>query len=1060
MTWQNSNRLVTYGLIVLGGVALIHCSAGTEKGGDGTGTPAEATDVNGDGVPESNYGTDGSGTLCLSEGCGESIAADCDGGTIIAVFDIVKSRPGKSLETAQADAGAEPLPLLGPGTAAATDDPCVQEVEWEAEIPPAPVDEDPPPNYETFSCPNGYTRVHVRDMWSAEVTPSFGTMSERPEAVALIDTAGAWDTYGIRRDSANCDWYSACIPPTVLGAFQLQPVGSEGCPEQGNWATLDASDASAGPDLYIYYAGSGSSGDVSSYTMTTDEADVASMLCTDTTLETAIPEGFTKLHIRYPWGDPDITGFAGTSCNDDLLGEEVPIYPSSLRVNITEGGCDKRLALLEFQNGDCPWYSILIRNDLWDGGSITVSHPDSPSSPPMAFSGLALPAREGNEYWLTYSGPPDDETFGQGTPCNNWSTRNDVFRFYTSNPGPGYAGCGSNGDVVIDPCNPTPAQGFHTVHFRYIWAGQKIFTYFPKPEFMPSWMMMEVNSTPVICTREADRPWYNCPVPDSEFHEGATWRAVDKAHVPEWNTVAPRPFPSTPGEYWVRWTYGKPDIPEFSEFTFYDYYPDATNGDWSATGDWNDENCAPKPPATPFTVGYDGWFPYDETRYAYPFGSSLARTFPDEESVQDLLNAFVAERYEIWKENYLTSDHVCGDGTLRVIREDGTTVSEGQGYGMAIAAAIGDRETFDQLWRFARHYLSQSEKKYCGGFMGWMWDSSSLCRDLDATCDPDSGSCGGNQDSAFDGDVDMAIGLVYAARQWPEYVPDATDWLLKMECMINTAYDGVWYYATPGDTFGKACDKYPNEPCYFPSGGGQDDRVNLSYYPPGYFRAFGDYLATYLDSRFSAEEKARHRSFWYRTAETVYEMLERCYDAPGVDPALVTDWGSYDLPCSSNSDNYNWARSLWRIGVDAAWFGNRLELPENRPGSSEHFAPKSRMQAKIDNIQDFYANFYVNNPVEPNANRFSTICNKLDPSGTATGCDPAYDHNSYFVTTGLTSFVSLFDDDANTDPELRREALEEAVSTTVINDRYYQESIGVYTILFMTGNFPNPMDVP
>lgn len=1054
MAWLYLDRLITAGLLAGATLTLSHCGAGSASPGTGNtaGTSGEGTAGAG-GAPGS-HDTSQEGSLCLEAGCGESIAAECDEDSIIAVFDILR-------EPTAADVEGEEDPVA---ETTGEEDPCVEHVEWEVEIPPAPSEEDPPPAEETFECPSGYTRVHVRDMWSAEADPSFGMLEQRPATVMIQDTQDWTATYGARRDAAACDWYSTCVPPDALEQFQIIPLAADSCPVRGDFANLSA-DASSTPNLWIYYSGTGTSMDVSSYVMTTDEADVASMQCTDTSLDTAIPTGFTKLHIRYPWGDPKLTGFAGTACNDDLLGAEVPIYPSSLKVELGAsdgGGCGpNRQAVLEFQNGHCPWYSILVPNELWDGNTLAFAHPDTPTAPRMATNALPLPERESNEYWLSYAGPPDDETYGQGTPCNLWSTNNDAYRFYTSNPGPGYAGCGSDSDVVIDPCNPTLAQGYHTVHFRYIWAGQKIFTYFPKPELMPSWMMLEVNGTPVICSREADRPWYNCPVPDSEFYEGAQWRAVDKTHEPEWNTVAPRPFPSTPGEYWVRWTYGKPDIPEFSDFTFYDYYPDATNGDWSATGDWNDENCAPKPPPVPFTVGYDGWFPYDETNYAYAYGSSLARTFPDAASVQDLLNAFVAERYEIWKENYLSYDHVCGDGTARVIREDNTTVSEGQGYGMAIAAAIGDKQTFDELWRFARHFLSQDDTKYCGGFMGWMWDDAAQCREIDTPCDPDSGTCGGNQDSAFDGDVDMAIGLVYAARQWPEYATAATNWLLKMECMINTAYDGQWYYPAPGDTFGKNCQNYPNEPCFFPEGGGQDDRVNLSYYPPGYFRVFGDYLATYLDSRYyTAEDKEYHRSFWYHTASTVYEMLERCYDDPTVHPALVTDWGTYSAPCSADQDNYNWARALWRIGVDAAWFGNRLDLPENRPGSSQHFAPKSRMQAKIDNIQDFYASFYENNPVEPNANRFSSICENLFPDGDVAGCDPAFGHNSYFVTTGLTSFVSLFNNDGQTDPALRREALEEAVSTTVINDRYYQESIGVYTILFMTGNFPNPMVVP
>jgi hypothetical protein len=147
------------------------------------------------------------------------------------------------------------------------------------------------------------------------------------------------------------------------------------------------------------------------------------------------------------------------------------------------------------------------------------------------------------------------------------------------------------------------------------------------------------------------------------------------------------------------------------------------------------------------------------------------------------------------------------------------------------------------------------------------------------------------------------------------------------------------------------------------------------------------------------------------------------------------------------------------VGVDAAWFGNRVDLPENSQGSSLHYPGKTRMQAKIDNIQNFYNNFYVNNPPEPNANMFSTICQFLTPAGTVTGCNPGYGHNSYFVNTAMSAYASVFDNGGLTTGDIRRAALEEAVSTTVENDRYYQESIGVYTMLFLSGNFPNPLTV-
>jgi hypothetical protein len=60
----------------------------------------------------------------------------------------------------------------------------------------------------------------------------------------------------------------------------------------------------------------------------------------------------------------------------------------------------------------------------------------------------------------------------------------------------------------------------------------------------------------------------------------------------------------------------------------------------------------------------------------------------------------------------------------------------------------------------------------------------------------------------------------------------------------------------------------------------------------------------------------------------------------------------------------------------------------------------------------------------------------------------------------MCSYVSVFNNGGATTLGIRQEAIEEAVSTTVENDRYFQESLGVYSILFMTGNFPNPMLVP
>ncbi len=962
----------------------------------------------------------------------------------------------------------------------------------------AVVDAWTPPPAQTYSCPAGEVRIHIRDMWSNLASPTLNTITGRPLAVALEVPSGIWPTYWASEDSAACDWYSICAP-NMLTSFEIASVDpADSCSSGLKTSGLfDTSAFSSASDIWIEYDGTSSTlpndyskspvpVSSSAFVVTTDGTGLDT--CSPDAGVPPTPSGFIKLHFRYPWGNPNTTGFPGTECDQQIDNLTTPPYPTSLKIQGMPG-CNQLQAVLDYQDGNCPWYTALIPTSDWgkDGGgsSFQIMTPDGK----LFTAGIALPPPPSNgEIWLAYSGPPDLDS-AEGTVCENFSYRVDQYHFYSSNPGPGYANCGG-GATTIDPCNPPLPTGYSPIHFRYIWAGQQTFTFFPDPQFMPTWIMLSVTAPGVsvdggtatggaadeiTCTREADRPWFNCPVPDTDFVSGATWIAHDMMRQPtEWNTVVARPFPSTPGEYWIRWNYGKPDldgvyapsdvgpapnttVPTFQTFT---YYPDGTGGDWSATGNWNDSACAPKPPPTPPTCGYDGWFPDAVTGYAYPFGASLANTYANSDEVQNLLNTFLCQRYEIWKTNYLeTSDTVCGPGTARVRTDPPKTVSEGQGYGIAISAAIGDKPTFDALWNFVRHFLSESAVKYCGGLAGWMWDGTIPCRAEDSPCNPQTESCSGNEDSAFDGDVDIGIGLVFAAMQWPEYTDAATNWLLKMECEVNSIYDGQFNYPTPGDTWDKNCQNYPNEPCSYQAG--NVGQVDMSYYPPGYFRVFGDFLASHLDpTTWTADQRQSHQAFWYKTAQTVYELLERCYDQTDVNPGLVQDWGRYDTPCSIPSGDYDWSRSLWRVGVDAAWFGNRVDLPENSPGSSPHYPAKTRMQAKIDNIQNFYNSFYINNPPEPNANMFSTICQFLTPAGTVTGCNPGYGHNSYFVNTAMTAYASVFDNGGLTTGDIRRQALEEAVSTTVENDRYYQESIGVYTMLFLSGNFPNPLTVP
>jgi len=937
--------------------------------------------------------------------------------------------------------------------------------------PDRPVDLPPP--VENLKCPAGLVRVHFRDVWSSSVDPTMNTMTAPPMGVQMIDPS-SWTTYGARVDGADCTYYSACLPNTTT-KIQVKPIGADGCANSGQSGNFNISSYTKNSDVWIEYNGQSSTlqADYSAsdvpvgngkWNITSDSATLTHPACkVGTPPDETVPDGYTKVHFRWPWNDPadPKTPYPGSGCPLDFatkMGFTVPPYPSSLKVT---GLTCEMVAVLEFQDGTCPWYYVMIPNSAWPATGtapkIVFRYPDESKS--LYTNGIQLPLRTANEYWIAYAGAPDN-TIASTTKCMDWSLQTNSYFVYASNPGPGYQRCGGQVEPV-DPCSPPQPTGYHTVHFRYLWAGQKTFTYFPKPALMPKWMELEVNgpgnALKVICQREQDRPWYECPVPDSAFSATTTWRAVDKLHNPEWNTVKPYLLPAEPKEYWIRWYYGKPDIPRDvppPNFKVFDYYPDGTNGDWSATGVWNDDMCAPKPPATPVTVGFGNgaWFPYKKTNYLYPYGGSLSYIYPDQTTVQDLFNGFVWERYQIWKQNYIIEGaNACGDGTARVHTDPPETVSEGQGYGIAIAAAIGDKDLFDKLWNWVRHYRSQS--RYCG-LVGWMWQGTGDCQPLDSFA-----TGAGNHDSAFDGDVDIAIGMVYAALQWPEYTDAATDWLVRMECEINTKYGDGWNYPTKGDTWNKNCQN-ANQCDYDAK---TRSEVFMDYYPPGYFRVFGDFLAAHPPATGgTAANGQTHKEFWYKTAETVWEMVERCYDQAGLNPGLIGMSGDIITPCAAvgGGEPYEWGRSLWRLGIDAAWFGNNAALPENAPNSSPHYGGKTRIQAKMDATQTFFNNFYKNNPPEPNANRFSTICHQLGPSGTVTNCDPAYGHNSYTVNLALCPYVSFYDAGGETTSDIRKEAIEESISTTVQNDRYFQESLGVYSILFMTGNFPNPLTVP
>lgn len=125
----------------------------------------------------------------------------------------------------------------------------------------------------------------------------------------------------------------------------------------------------------------------------------------------------------------------------------------------------------------------------------------------------------------------------------------------------------------------------------------------------------------------------------------------------------------------------------------------------------------------------------------------------------DAHDAAVLAYYRVWADHYLqeVAPAEAGDRRFRVLfadAADADTVSEGQGYGMVLTATMAGADPdaqarFDGLWRYRLDHPSEIDDR----MMDWLVPA-------DEARNP------GDDDSAFDGDADMALGLLLADAQW------------------------------------------------------------------------------------------------------------------------------------------------------------------------------------------------------------------------------------------------------------------------------------------------------
>jgi endo-1,4-beta-D-glucanase Y len=250
-------------------------------------------------------------------------------------------------------------------------------------------------------------------------------------------------------------------------------------------------------------------------------------------------------------------------------------------------------------------------------------------------------------------------------------------------------------------------------------------------------------------------------------------------------------------------------------------------------------------------------------------GSALCATA----ALSSTAAARLASEYQSWKTTYVRDCPTTSSAA--VISGGNSVVSEGIGYGMLLSVLNNDQPLFDKLWKFYSDHLDPR------GLMNWS---------MDACVAPGNN----NANSATDGDLDAAMGLVLADARWTGYTTATRTLIANIKLYETDSCSGL-NVLRPGDKFGGCSDTSPNNM----------GKVNPSYFAPGYYRVF-------------ATVDTANAAFWIKLAADSYTLLAQ-YQATMA--GLVPEWGFVNGTTESNPTyGYNACRTPRRVAVDYLWF--------------------------------------------------------------------------------------------------------------------------------------------
>jgi endo-1,4-beta-D-glucanase Y len=355
-----------------------------------------------------------------------------------------------------------------------------------------------------------------------------------------------------------------------------------------------------------------------------------------------------------------------------------------------------------------------------------------------------------------------------------------------------------------------------------------------------------------------------------------------------------------------------------------------------------------------------------------PSNGSPAKAFPENAAVGTCtpatnatkFSSAIAQAYARWTANFVQTDHIVAP------EQSGAITSEAMGYGLMIAAAMGDKTAFD---KFAGYVANNS----VGNLMNWK---------------------NGGSGSASDADLDIAYAYLMANVQWPSggYKAKAdavASAILSSDILSgsNIVSGGSMFHGSP---------------------------FNPSYFAPAALRKL-----TGLSGTVNAN----------------YTLVNANVSAP--TSGLPTDWASItsglpsgpgsaqvtsDIQDPGGAMGYDAARVPWRLGLDACLGGGNTTALK---AIVDFFAAKYDAGASIDLMKAGWIK--TSGAVHPAAK---------DLQG------------SYIGPMGVGGMA--MNNTAMRDRAFR--VMLDILESGDFNHTYFPSTVGLLTLLAMSGNFPTP----